>query len=71
MLSRVAVVFDNTQRPETTGLYVRRALGRLVANVEHLLPDELTRPIAQGFDAYIFVDDGLEYPIPSRLRASA
>ena len=67
MLSRVAVAFDNTLRPETTGLYVRRALGRLVGDVEHLLPDDLLRQIAQGFDAYVFADDGLDYPIPPNL----
>lgn len=37
---RVAVIFDNTQRPETTGIYCRRALGELVqagriAEIEH------------------------------------
>lgn len=71
MLSRVAIVFDNTARPETTGLYVRRALGRLVSDVEHLLPHELSRPLARGYDAYIFVDDGLEYSIPTNLGPTA
>lgn len=71
MLSRIAVVFDNTLRPETTGLYVRRALGHLVPHVEHLSPTDLARPIARGFDAYLFVDDGLDYPIPENLRPSA
>lgn len=71
MLSRVAVVFDNTLRPETTGLYVRRALGRLVAHVEHVLPADLNGHMADGFDAYVVIDDGLDYRIPDHLRPRA
>jgi hypothetical protein len=36
-IRRVAVVFDNRARPDTTGIYCRRALGTLV-EVEHFLP---------------------------------
>lgn len=69
MMHRVAVIFDNTIRPDTTGVYCRRALGELV-EVEHFLPDELAK-IPGGFDLYLNVDDGLRYRLPSRLRPSA
>ena len=45
-------------RPETTGTYVRRALGPYV-DVEHLLPEELHR-LPAGTDLVLRVDDGLE-----------
>lgn len=63
---RVAVVFDNSVRPETTGLYCRRALGQLV-EVEHLLPNDLDWIRSSDFDGFIFVDDGLDYDIPTGL----
>jgi len=67
---RVALIFDHKARPETTGVYCRRALGRLV-EVEHFLPDELARVPRRGFDLYLNVDDGLEYCLPPDLRPSA
>jgi FkbM family methyltransferase len=69
-ISRVAVIFDNKVRPDTTGVYCRRALGTLV-EVEHFLPDELARIPRRGFDLYLNIDDGLEYDIPSDLRPAA
>ncbi len=39
---RVAIIYDDTARPETTGVYCRRALGEL-ADVEHFLPTEMDR----------------------------
>lgn len=70
MLNRVAVVFDNSLRPETTGLYCRRALGELI-EVEHLLPTDLGRVEAGRFDAFVYVDDGQPYDLPKHLRPSA
>ena len=70
-LQRMGIVFDNRLRPETTGLYVRRALHRLVPVVEHVLPDELARVPAGRFDALVVVDDGQPVRIPSRLRPAA
>lgn len=67
---RVAIVFDNTARPETTGLYCRRALGRLV-EVEHLLPGDLEHVDPGRFDAFVVIDDGLDYPIPDSLHPRA
>ena len=39
-IRRVAVIFDNDARPETTGFYCRRALGSIL-EVEHFTPSEL------------------------------
>ena len=75
-MTRVAVLFDNTVRPETTGLYVRRALGAWlqsgrICHLEHVLPQELDR-IPEGlFDLFLLIDDGLDYEIPDSLRPAA
>jgi O-antigen biosynthesis protein len=69
-LRRVALVFDHKARPETTGVYCRRALGTLV-EVEHFLPSELSRIPRTGFDLYLNVDDGLKYRLPADLRPAA
>ena len=69
-VQRVAIIFDNRARPETTGVYCRRALGGLV-EVEHFLPAELSRIPRTGFDLYLQIDDGLEYHHPADLRPCA
>jgi len=69
-IRRVALIYDDRARPETTGVYCLRALGRLVA-VEHFLPDELERVPRDGFDLYLNIDDGFPYDLPSDLRPSA
>src|SRR5258708_4179910 len=53
-IRRVAVIFDNTARPGTTGVYCRRALGQLV-EVEHFPPPEIhpLRPVELGLDLAI------------------
>lgn len=63
-VARVAVVFDNRPRPETTGTYVRRALGTLVregrlASVDHFLPEEVPLLPPDLYDLFLYVDDGL------------
>jgi GT2 family glycosyltransferase/tetratricopeptide (TPR) repeat protein/2-polyprenyl-3-methyl-5-hydroxy-6-metoxy-1,4-benzoquinol methylase len=63
---RVAIIFDNTARPETTGLYCRRALEKL-AETTHFLPNQLDEIEASAFDLFVFIDDGLEYSIPKHL----
>lgn len=60
---RVAVVFDNLVRRDTTGIYCLRALRRLTA-VSHFLPEELTYVARNAFDLFLFIDDGLEYELP-------
>ncbi|MCA8990767.1 MAG: glycosyltransferase [Planctomycetaceae bacterium] len=69
----MAVIFDNRPRPETTGLYCRRALGELsqsglIGDVEHLLPDDLHRVQPSQFDLFLYVDDGIQHSIREDLR---
>jgi len=66
----VALIFDDTARPETTGVYCRRALEGLVA-VEHFRPADLERVPRTGFDLYLNIDDGLRYPLPADLHPAA
>lgn len=70
MKPRVAIVFDNSVRPETTGTYVRRALGE-VAEVEHLLPTDLGRSRTDASDLILAVDEGLSYRFPFNLHPLA
>ena len=69
-IRRVALIFDNKARPETTGVYVRRALDGLV-EIEHYLPSEMSRIPRAGFDLYLSIDDGLEYRLAPDLRPCA
>ena len=69
-IKRVAVIFDNTSRPETTGIYCRRALGDFV-EVEHFLPSELEQLQPGDFDLYLNIDDGLRYQLPDQLQPAA
>jgi GT2 family glycosyltransferase/tetratricopeptide (TPR) repeat protein len=66
-IKRVAVIFDNRLRPDTTGGYCLRALRQLV-HAEHVLPDQLDRLSGEKFDLYINIDDGLTYQLPPSLR---
>jgi len=66
---RVAIIFDNTLRPETTGTYCLRALEELareerITSVEHLFPSQLGQSDCHRFDLCVFIDDGLEYELP-------
>src|SRR5262249_43325992 len=67
---RMALVFDDRARPETTGVYCRRALGGLL-EVEHFLPGDLGRVPRRGVDLYLNIDDGLDYRWPAELRPCA
>jgi FkbM family methyltransferase len=69
-IQRVALIYDDQARPDTTGVYCRRALGKL-AEVEHFLPADLDQVPRRGFDLYLNIDDGLEYRLPSDLRPCA
>ncbi len=60
---RIAIVFDNTVRPDTTGVYCLRAL-QGVSEVRHYLPSEVAQIRPGEFDLHLFIDDGLDYPIP-------
>src|SRR5687768_3766722 len=69
-IRRVAIIYESRPRPETTGLYCRRALGGLV-EVEHYLSTDLHRIPRKGFDLYLNIDDGMRYRLPPDLRPSA
>ena len=69
-IRRVALIFDDTVRQDTTGTYCRRALEKLV-EVEHFLPGSLAKVPRSGFDLYLNVDDGLRYRFPGDLRPCA
>jgi 2-polyprenyl-3-methyl-5-hydroxy-6-metoxy-1,4-benzoquinol methylase len=69
-IHRVALIFEDTSRPETTGVYCRRALEEIV-QVIHFRPPDLERIPRTGFDLYLNIDDGLEYHLPDDLRPSA
>ncbi|HZW32277.1 MAG TPA: glycosyltransferase [Isosphaeraceae bacterium] len=66
-IRRVAVIYDDRERPETTGVHCRRALESLV-EVVHFRPDALAAIPARGFDLYLNIDDGLAYHLPAGLR---
>jgi GT2 family glycosyltransferase/tetratricopeptide (TPR) repeat protein len=69
-IQSVAIIYDDEARPDTTGVYCRRALGRLV-EVEHFGPSELARIPRGRFDLYMNIDDGLRYRLPADLRPCA
>jgi len=69
-IRRVAVIYDDRDRPETTGVYCRRALEGLV-DVAHFRPDQLADIPRKGFDLFLNIDDGLEYHLPDELHRSA
>ena len=71
-IQRVAIIYDDQARPDTTGVYCHRALERLV-EVEHVPPEELlSGRITPGrFDLYVNIDDGLRYRLPEKLRPCA
>ncbi|HVC95485.1 MAG TPA: glycosyltransferase, partial [Pirellulales bacterium] len=75
-IRRVAIVFDNTARPETTGTHVKQALDELVARGEldevvHFLPGDLERPAARPFDLYLVIDDGRGFAPTAQCRPAA
>src|SRR5947209_2696892 len=69
-IRKVALIFDNQVRPDTTGGYCLRALQKLVT-VKHFLPADLAQVPRTGFDLYLNIDDGLEYRLPPDLRPCA
>ncbi|MBI3463241.1 MAG: glycosyltransferase, partial [Planctomycetes bacterium] len=70
IIERVALIFDDQLRPETTGVYCRQALEARV-EVEHVRPSQLRQPSNGEFDLYLRIDDGLDYPLPPEFRPSA
>ena len=69
-IRRVAIIYDNQTRPETTGEYCRRALQGMV-EVEHFLPGQMERIPREGVDLYLNIDDGHRYQLPPELHPCA
>ncbi len=69
-IRRVAVIFDDRLRPDTAGVYVRRALAELV-EVVHFRPEDAEAIPRSGFDLYLGVDDDTEHRLPAELRPRA
>ncbi len=67
---RVALIFDDQVRPDTTGGYCRRALSQLI-EVEHFLPSRVDQLDPRRFDLIVNIDDGLRYRLPKHLRPAA
>lgn len=63
----VAIVFDDTLRPETTGGYCYRALKQLVP-IEHIRPSQLAQMDRRRFDLFVNIDDGIKYRLPMGLH---
>lgn len=69
-ITRVAVVYDDSRRPETTGGYCFRALQKLVS-VAHVRPEQVDRVDPASWDLFVRVDDGLPYLLPETYRPLA
>jgi len=69
-MPHVGVIFDDVARPEMTGGHALRAL-QCLTEAMPLRPDQLTAVDPVEFRLFLRVDDGLEYPVPHRLRPLA
>jgi hypothetical protein len=68
--TRIALVFDDATRPETTGVYCRRALEQM-AQITFFRPSQVAEVPREGFDLYLNIDDGMRYLWPEELRPCA
>ncbi len=69
-IRRVAVIFDDRNRPDTAGVYVRRALAWLV-EVVHFPPERAGAIPRTGSDLYLSIDDDPEHRLPPELHPRA
>lgn len=69
-IQRVALIYDDTVRADTTGTHCRSALEEFV-DVVHFKPSELFSMPRDGFDLYLSIDDGLRYYLPDDLYPKA
>jgi hypothetical protein len=69
-IRRVALIFDDRRRPDTTGVHLRRALAELVA-VVHFPPEPADTIPRTGFDLYLSIDDDTEHRLPADLHPRA
>jgi GT2 family glycosyltransferase/SAM-dependent methyltransferase len=68
--TRIAIIYDNTVRPDTTGEYCRRALTALGVPVSHYRPSEAA-DIPPVYTLYLRVDDDQDYVLSDALRPLA
>ena len=66
---KIAIIFDNRRRPDTTGIYCLRALQKN-HEVIHYLPEDLGKIRAEQYEAFINIDDGFNYRFPKNLHPS-
>ena len=69
-MQRIALIYDHLSRADTTGIYCLRAMQRL-ALVEQFHPERLAEVPRDGFDLFLFIDDGQDYAAPLDLRPQA
>jgi len=63
---RIAIIYDDSLRPDTTGGYCLRAL-RQLAQVTHFRPDR-AGAVAGGFDLCLRIDDDLDFQPPPSMH---
>lgn len=69
---KLALIYDDQVRSDTTGTHCLRALQALPdLEVRRFGPQELERIPARGFDLYLHIDDGLQYRLPEYLHPCA
>jgi GT2 family glycosyltransferase/tetratricopeptide (TPR) repeat protein/SAM-dependent methyltransferase len=66
-IRNVCVIYDDRDRPETTGGYCLRAMGELTTAV-HVLPSQLKQINPGEFDLFVRIDDGLDYSLQPALH---
>jgi len=69
-IRRIAIIYDNTRHPMTTGEYCRRALEN-ICEVVHYLPLQVADIPKGSYDLYLSIDDSSKYILPQDLKPSA
>ena len=67
--TRIALIYDDQVRPDTTGGYCLRALEK-ICQPTHVRPKELYG-LEQRFDLFLNIDDSFRYLLPAELRPAA
>ncbi len=67
---RIAIIYDNVVRPDTTGEYCKRALST-ICQVDHFLPNQVASLKPGSYDLFLYIDDDLNSSIPCYLRPNA
>ncbi len=71
-ICRVAVIYDDRERPETSGSLIVAGRSSTIVGRGRSFPSRRFGAVPHaGFDLYLNIDDGLEYRLPADLRPSA